>query len=443
MNPNTNLLDETRIYRQILGEWKGMSSKPFDEISGAKLAKVIFNKCREKDHLSLSREKLSDLTFTVIDRMMFHPVTNIELFLTENCNLRCGYCFVKRKNFHQRMSLETGLKAIDFLFEYSYDRTDLHIIFFGGEPLLEYSNVQKLIEYSEKKSLDTGKGISFSMTSNALLLDEEKITWLNSHKLMVLLSIDGIEHIHDKHRVTPDGKGSFRRIMEKIPMLKRTQGWLGSRMTVLPDSVEFLFEGVRVLSDAGINQFIIGIAHNDDWTQTNMGILREQMLKVGEFARNMAEAGNPIRVSVLEHDTKEAEADAEDINWGCYAGKNSVAVSTDGYLYPCSRFEAITEHDHQCEFTLGHVDTGFKGNSNREIYLDLEEKLEKRCGGCSMKATCHGGCPAVNYEATGDMATAPSSECGLNEVVEEVFKKYGAYMDLHACDKEHVIEKVS
>ncbi len=443
MKPGENLLDETKIYRQIREEWRGMSRKPFDEKTGARLAGALFGKCRERDKMSLTGSELSDLTFTMVDRMMFHPVTNLELFLTENCNLRCDYCFVKRKNNHLRMSLETGLKAIDFLFEYSYDQADLHVIFFGGEPLLEYENVQKLIEYSEKRASAAGKDVSFSMTSNALLLDEEKISWLNSHELMVLLSIDGIEHVHDRHRVTPDGKGSFRRIMEKIPMLKRTQGWLGSRMTVLPDSVDFLFDGVRVLADAGINQFILGLAHSDDWTIENIEILRRRMLEVAEFARRRAEDGDPIRVSVLEHDLKEADAGEKDIKWGCYAGKNSVAVSTDGWLYPCSRFEAITEHESDSEFVLGHVDSGFRGNSNREIFIDLEKKLENRCGGCSMKVSCHGGCPALNHEATGDMAVQPSSECLLHGVVEEVFTRYGEYMDLQTCEKEVAAGKTS
>jgi uncharacterized protein len=167
------------------------------------------------------------------------------------------------------------------------------------------------------------------------------------------------------------------------------------------------------------------------------------LFRVAQFAERMVKTGKAIRVSILEHDVNEADVEPENISWGCYAGKTSVAVSTDEYLYPCSRFDAITEHDPDSPFVLGHLDTGFKGNPNREIFIDIEETLKKRCGSCSIKASCHGGCPAVNYELTGDLAGAPPSECKLHMVVEDVFMEYGEYMNVYSYEQDDVAEEIA
>ena len=82
------------------------------------------------------------------------------LHIAHDCNMRCQYCFASQGSFNGQksfMSEEVGKKAIDFLIENSGDRRNLEIDFFGGEPLMNFDVVKKIVEYGrarEKKRIN-------------------------------------------------------------------------------------------------------------------------------------------------------------------------------------------------------------------------------------------------------------------------------------------------
>ena len=97
----------------------------------------------------------------------------MEMILTDQCNLRCSYCFEKDKNPH-KMSDETAMASVDFLMEASGPTKKLTLLFFGGEPLLRFDLMQKVWEYATKRADELGKKINWNMTTNGTLVTEEK-----------------------------------------------------------------------------------------------------------------------------------------------------------------------------------------------------------------------------------------------------------------------------
>lgn len=78
--------------------------------------------------------------------------------LTQQCNFRCDYCVYAVRDFEQqrthaakRISEPTARKAIDFLAEHSGERTDVCVGFYGGEPLLEFQLLKRLVVYAEER----------------------------------------------------------------------------------------------------------------------------------------------------------------------------------------------------------------------------------------------------------------------------------------------------
>lgn len=68
--------------------------------------------------------------------------------VTEDCNLRCKYCYMVHKNDRKRMSLETGKKAVDFFLSHDGFTEDAVIIdFIGGEPFLEIELIDQIADY--------------------------------------------------------------------------------------------------------------------------------------------------------------------------------------------------------------------------------------------------------------------------------------------------------
>ena len=105
-----------------------------------------------------------------------------ELILTNQCNKRCPYCKIDfRDNI---ISWQTTASFINFI-KNSLSHTDyIHINFFWWEPLLEFSILQYIISCLPEKK------IKYSVGTNGLLLDKNKLTYLSDHNVDIYLSID-------------------------------------------------------------------------------------------------------------------------------------------------------------------------------------------------------------------------------------------------------------
>ncbi|UCE08326.1 MAG: radical SAM protein, partial [bacterium] len=136
------------------------------------------------------------------------PITYLYLDVTNNCILSCDYCFRGKKN-KQRLSWEIGTKTIDFLIRHSQNQRSLVVGFIGGEPLLEFELIKKLVPYAKLKTAYYGKEINFHVTTNCVLVNDEIIHFFRQHNIRFLTSIDGGPESHDKHRHFPNGSGTL------------------------------------------------------------------------------------------------------------------------------------------------------------------------------------------------------------------------------------------
>jgi len=119
-----------------------------------------------------------------------HAVRRLDLFVTEACNLACGYCFAATQN-RKDPSPEESLRAIDWLMRSEAKR--LHVTFWGGEPLLRFELIKRLVGHARSSARRAGKRVTFSMPTNATRLDEDVVAWLEAEGVRIFLSIDGDE----------------------------------------------------------------------------------------------------------------------------------------------------------------------------------------------------------------------------------------------------------
>lgn len=152
---------------------------------------------------------------------VFSALPEVYMFIigiTEQCNLRCSYCCYSGAYEHNRSHSQNamGSNDIDEIYNFilcSTTKRPLHIAFYGGEPLLQYS----LMQYAIQRGFELlGNETIFSVTTNGTLLTPEKIEWLISHHVELVISLDGTKTFHDKHRFFANGKGSFDRVNEAL-----------------------------------------------------------------------------------------------------------------------------------------------------------------------------------------------------------------------------------
>ncbi|WP_315263390.1 radical SAM peptide maturase [Tannerella forsythia] len=166
----------------------------------------------------------------IIDRQI-NDLKVLTFEVTDKCNLRCRYCaygdmysgYDERKS--KNMSFETAKHLLDYLFnrwENSIsisEERNIAVGFYGGEPLMNFKLIQKIVEYISK-NLPSSINVMYNMTTNALLLDRH-IDYLIKHNFKLLVRLDGAEE-DNCERVTPKNKNSFSIIYRNLKNIQIT-----------------------------------------------------------------------------------------------------------------------------------------------------------------------------------------------------------------------------
>lgn len=350
--------------------------------------------------LGASREEgLLALRYLVdIGRVALPPITSIELFLTEACNLRCTYCFVENKKAGAAMTADTARKAIDFLIRESRAVGRLHVLFFGGEPMMEWETIREVVAHAEEVLPRVDKSVRFDMTTNGTLITPAHARFMADHGIHPLLSIDGDEDVHDRYRRGVGGRPTFRSVVEKIEILRVAGHFVGAKMTVMPDVGHLVHENVAELYRRGVRHFVIGHATGiSAWTQETLSAFAQSITDLYVWWRSLPRSRRPglnILTEVWRRKSNMRHV------YGCRAGRHSIAVGPDGTIWPCSKM--LGANGLNGILALGSLDAGF---TNTETRLTLNGYLppeRPRCWSCPSVTQCLGGCYAVNYTTTGD-----------------------------------------
>ena len=83
---------------------------------------------------------------------------------------------------------------------------------------MNFDVVKGIVEYAREREKESDKNFRFTITTNAMLLDEEKRAYINENMHNVVLSLDGRKEVNDAVRKRIDGKGSYDRI---LPLIKK------------------------------------------------------------------------------------------------------------------------------------------------------------------------------------------------------------------------------
>jgi uncharacterized protein len=327
-----------------------------------------------------------------LNARFFPPITKVELILSEGCNLACEYCFEKHVTGARNMPAAVARGAIDLLVEYSREEKEINITHFGGEPLLNLPTLFAATEYAEERAAATGKTVSFNITTNGLLLDDELAGRLARHGIKALLSIDGGATSHDRYRKDRSGRGTFHRAMAALKLLKKHQQWVGAKVTVMPENVHRLYEDVLELYDFGVNQFLIGHASGIPWSDHDIALYQEQMGRLYDWYRQGHR--NDLRISEFEGEAGPVP------RFGCQAGRDTISVSPGGEISSCSKVLAL--NNTKLVAKLGDVRHGLTHLVNRGQVVECG-RLRSACNELGIAEEFAGGCLAANYEENGDL----------------------------------------
>ena len=340
------------------------------------------------------------------------------LHVAHSCNLNCSYCFASQGKYHGAralMSYEVGKRALDFLIEHSGTRRNLEVDFFGGEPLLNFDVVKKLVAYARSIEKDKGKHFRFTLTTNGVNIDDDVIDFANREMDNVVLSLDGRKEVHDRFRVDYAGNGSYDKIVPKFQKLVKARGGKNYYMrgTFTHYNPDFLND-IKAMLDLGFTELSMEpvVAAEGDaakLTKEDLPIVMKQYEDLALLMIERAKEGAPFTFYHYMLDLKGGPCIYKRIS-GCGSGTEYMAVTPWGDLYPCHQF--VGEE----RFRLGNVFDGVTGLDTQAEFAACNVYTREECRSCWARLYCSGGCAANAYHATGSVNGVYKDGC-------ELFKK--------------------
>lgn len=340
------------------------------------------------------------------------------LHVAHTCNLNCSYCFASQGKYHGEdalMSFEVGKQALDFLVANSGTRKNLEVDFFGGEPLMNWDVVKRLVEYARSIEKENGKNFRFTLTTNGMLLDDEVTEFCNREMSNVVLSLDGRREVHDRLRKDYMGRGSYDVIVPKFQRFVKKRGDKSYYMrgTYTHNNIDFTND-ILHMADLGFSELSMEpvVCSPDDPYALTKEDLPELFRQYEILANEMIKRDEEGRGFTFYHymiDLANGPCIYKRIS-GCGSGTEYMAVTPTGDFYPCHQFVGDEK------YRMGNVWDGVTNTDMRESFRKCNVYSRPECKDCWAKLYCSGGCAANAYHATGDIN-------GVYEYGCELFKK--------------------
>ncbi|MCD5405829.1 MAG: thioether cross-link-forming SCIFF peptide maturase [Desulfotomaculum sp.] len=396
---------EREIISKYAGEYSaGEVKEVIDEISCLVEQGLLFT-----DDIALS-DVVSFFDNSVVKALCLH--------VSHDCNLRCKYCFAENALGHSRdvMSTDIGKKAIDFLIKKSIGRKNIEVDFFGGEPLTNFKTVKEIVYYGYERAAQFNKNIKFTLTTNAVMLNEEVERFLFDNNISLVLSLDGRKAVHDKMRRTYRGEGCYDQVIKNISRVVKRKPPAGYyiRGTYTRNNLDFVNDVLHMasLGFCEISVEPVVAFDNEDYAilQSDLNYIRNEYIKLaGEILKLNELNGIKINFFHFNIDTDGGPCLIKRLS-GCGAGYEYLAVAPDGYLYPCHQFVGKEE------FRIGHVEENKMNKKISDIFKRAHIYNKPKCMKCWAKYYCSGGCHASAYMSNGDLLKPYDLGCELMKI---------------------------
>ena len=163
---------------------------------------------------------------TIQDKIRSKPLPTYKhldqftILTTSMCNARCAYCYENGQR-RKHMSEKTAHDIVDFIDRKHTGKRNVHITWFGGEPLYNEHIIDIISEGLKSRNIS----FTSSMVSNSSLFD---VTKLDKYKHLwnlrrIQITLDGIYEDYNKIKNYPHESDAFSKVVENIDFLVRNE----------------------------------------------------------------------------------------------------------------------------------------------------------------------------------------------------------------------------
>ena len=346
---------------------------------------------------------------------------SITLDVTNNCNLRCIYCFEGYKK-PENMPPEIAVDAIKKAYkEVPRETGTFTINFFGGEPLLNWPAIKAVIDYCNEAKLNVRYGI----TTNLVGLTDEMLTYFDDNSVYVMVSIDGIREVHNKNR-----SNSYDRVVSNIKRMSELglNIFIEARMTILPEDVKYALKGVQEIFNMGIDNICPMVVTDVHWDKQHLFELEKFYVDLNNYYIALLNQEDLKRnISIKRTDevlTNILSPDLDDPIMCPIFSDRWCTIDVHGDVYPCHQLPT-SKDEIKLPQKLGNIYTGV---DDELIYSNAENLIKAayskpECKNCYGRSICKAGCPEENLRETNNMQTPNDDYCNtVKALVNAVYK---------------------
>ena len=350
---------------------------------------------------------------------------SIYLNLTSKCTLNCIYCFANEcsvdyqpRNVPDYMPREVAFKAIESAFHVISEGGCLEVVYFGGEPMMNWSLIKECIQFCENlKEENNNKHIHHHITTNMTLFPDDFLEWIKRYGITLLIDVDGDEASHDKQRPFKNGAGSFKTIKNNLNCLKQNGVVFSLRTTVTCNNVDKMKDIASIHKELGSvsTAFPLITPFRSDGEIVCLDLIPDHNAYINGLI-SVYESGlfdftqiHPLNnyLPIIENGS------ISHWNCGCPQGSTPL-ITTDGNVYPCIYLQNMDT------FCMGNVLTDEYHIFDSPVLSKMKQELSidkmNNCKKCKYRYLCGGGCSIIR-------------------IAENMEKKYGSDDIKHYIDK--------
>ena len=333
------------------------------------------------------------------------------------CNLGCEYCYYLKKDGLYPQSEPFRMPdsvLVTYIVQHieTANEPEIRFSWHGGEPtVLGLDYFRKIVEF-QRKHQPPGKRILNGMQTNGTLLDEEWCRFFADNNFRIGISLDGPGEIHDRYRLTKDGKPTFDRVIRGYELLCEYGIECDILCVVNSASVRYPLEIYRFFKEIGARyiSFLPMVEHRPD-TKTEVSPLTVPAESWGEFLCDVFDEWaerdiSRIKVQIFEEAARTAFDQEHSLCIFRPTCGNIPVVEHNGDFFSCDHF--VDEEHHPgniMETPLAELLNNPAQQAFGQAKLDA---LPRYCLDCRVRDMCNGECPKNRFIKT------PDGEEGLN-----------------------------
>jgi len=296
------------------------------------------------------------------------------------------------------MSIDIAEKIVESIFASSASGEEIDIGFFGGEPLLEFDLLTKIVDLIETHPGYDRNAVTLSVVTNGTVFSEDIAAFLGEHGVVLCVSCDGPPHVQDRFRKYRNGRASSAKALKTIEIALKRLPLVLVNSVYRPETLDDLPESVAFLSALGVRQIYLNPDVTAPWREEDAAKLPGAYGGIGDSYVRAHLENDPHFISLIDSKIAVLLRGGYQRSERCQMGSREIAFSAEGAIYPCERLIGDGKGGPHC---VGNIRDGLARQEEGRFCTDPAAGTYSPCSGCGIREYCMNWCGCSNFLSTG------------------------------------------